>query len=170
MIRPVHLALLLLMTGCKRCEERRHARTLEELTELMTLDPVEVEAAQVAREDGGVEAWGDSVEYVRFAPPEGYSLELWGEEPAWSKAMNGSPDHCPDDVPLAWFGLGSTINVDVEEGYGMEANIMAGGCDADGEDLAGSYGVIIPYTAILRDAEDERWDLELAVEVELRID
>lgn len=159
------LPLLALLTGCRSCAERREERMREELEEQLQVDALVVLAEQVEREDGGVEAWGESAS-SDFRPPEGWTFVLHAEEPAWAA------EDCPDDVPLAMsvFAYDSTRSDPLSNDYGSDLKAHAGGCDAAGDDVRGEYSTGYTIDISAESDEGERLDFSLPVEVELTIE
>lgn len=163
------LPLLALMTGCKSCAERRaeraEERAMEELLPALEVEPVEVVAEVEEREDGGVEAWARGPASV-VQVPAGWTLELFAEAPAWTYELEDGD--CPDDVPLAWLDtFGDATNTATAE---LDWSNIAGGCDADGDDIQGDYeaGYTVEITA--RNDDGESYELTVAVPVDLTIE
>lgn len=166
------LPLLALMTGCKSCAERRaeraEERAMEELLPALEVEPVEVVAEQVEREDGGVEAWSDAVGAVELVAPPDWALDVHANAPAWAvEVLDGG---CPDDVPLVWFMEGHEVAVSVNPGQTWGVEAWGGGCDASGDDIRGEYEA--GYTLDIEATNDDgdSYSLSLVVPVDLVIE
>ena len=166
------LTLCLLLTGCRSCAERRAERAYsaarEELSPALDVEPIEVVAEQVERDGGGVEAWGDEVQPVALVAPEGWTLTINEEPPGWvEKEMEGG---CPDDVPLAWFFESAALDVEIAGGQAWGVEAFAGGCDADGDDIHGTYDAGYTLDVEAENDEGDVYQLTLAVPVVLTIE
>lgn len=176
MTRAHLLVLLPFLAACKGCEERQAARAAEErqeqadeLREAMAPDgPFVVFAEQVARGDGGSEAWGRSDDFIELRPPEGVAVVLTSSMPDW---VPGLMDHeCPNDVPMTWLNT-SSDGSPITNDHGMSTRIVAGGCNVAGGDITGQYdtGFMLEFTATV-DGSPGSFSFSLPVEVELAIE
>jgi|GEM_PF-6262293 len=162
--------LLVLLTGCKSCAERRaeraEERAMEELLPALEVEPVEVVAEVEEREDGGVEAWARGPASV-VQVPAGWTLELFAEAPAWTYELEDGD--CPDDVPLAWLDTFGDATASADDGELSWSNI-AGGCDADGDDIRGDYEAGYSLDIEATNDDGDSYSLSLVVPVELTIE
>ena len=163
------LILCLLLTGCRSCAERRAERAYsaarDELSPALDIEPVEVLAEQVERDDGGVEAWGDA-RSARLVVPDGWTLTFDTTFPDWSYDV--ADGRCPDDVPLV--GPLEAFAAPLTSDANATLSVLAGGCDSDGDDIRGTYDA--GFTLDVEAANDggDVYQLTLAVPVVLTIE